>query len=199
MSAAPVGKEETMMKYGKLFSLRKTPQSEPVAGTVANSAGGYAFPVDDWTRLDRFLVLGTEGESYYAGERKLTVGNAEAVMRCTAADGTRTVARITEMIEQDRAPKPAPALFTLALATALGDEATKQAAFAALPRIARTGTAATPRCSRFRIPSTTLSPTSNDDTQSRGEFHSEHWMRFPKKPSCFIGIAKDGGCQQLRC
>ena len=98
-----------MMKYGKLFSLRKTPQSEPIAGTVANSAGGYAFPADDWTRLDRFLILGTEGGSYYAGARKLTVENAEAVMRCIAADGARTVARIAEMIEQGRAPKPAPA------------------------------------------------------------------------------------------
>ncbi len=107
---------------------------------MANSAGGYAFPADDWTRLDRFLVLGTEGGSYYAGERKLTVENAEAVMRCIAVDGARTVARIAELIEQGRAPKPAPAIFALALATALGDEATKQAAFAALPRIARTGT-----------------------------------------------------------
>ena len=62
-----------MSKYAKLFSLRKTPQSQPIAGTVANAAGGYAFPVDDWTRLDRFLILGTEGGSYYAGERALTV------------------------------------------------------------------------------------------------------------------------------
>lgn len=129
-----------MSKYAKLFSLRKTPQSQPIAGTVANAAGGYAFPVDDWTRLDRFLILGTEGGSYYAGERALTVENAEAVMRCIAADGPRAVRRIAELSESGRAPKPAPAIFALALATALGDVAVKQAAFAALPRVARTGT-----------------------------------------------------------
>jgi len=28
-----------------------------VAGSVPNGAGDRAFPVDDWTRLDRFLVL----------------------------------------------------------------------------------------------------------------------------------------------
>src|SRR5262249_6039053 len=39
-----------------------------------------------------------------------------------------------------RAPKNDPALFALALAAALGDEATKRAAFAALPKVARTGT-----------------------------------------------------------
>ena len=60
-----------MFDYTKIFSLRKTPQREPIAGTVANSAGGYAFPVDDWVKLDRFLVLGTEGGSYYASERVL--------------------------------------------------------------------------------------------------------------------------------
>ena len=33
------------------------PQSEPLQGMVANSAGGHAYPVDDFTRLRRFLVL----------------------------------------------------------------------------------------------------------------------------------------------
>ena len=45
----------------------KTPQSAPLAGQVANSARGYAWAVDDWSRLRRFLVLGSEGGSYYAG------------------------------------------------------------------------------------------------------------------------------------
>ena len=129
-----------MVNYARIFSLRRTPQSEPIAGTVANSAGGYAFPVDDWIRLDRFLVLGSEGGSYYAGERALTRENAEAVIRCIAADGARAVARIVEISEAGRAPKNDPAIFALALATALGDEATKRAALAALPKVARTGT-----------------------------------------------------------
>ncbi len=49
---------------------RATPQSAPVpgAGQTMNSAGGFAWAVDDWTRLRRFLVLGTEGGSFYAGE-----------------------------------------------------------------------------------------------------------------------------------
>ena len=28
------------------------------------SAGGYAWAVDRWTRLDRFLVLGSEGGTF---------------------------------------------------------------------------------------------------------------------------------------
>ncbi len=129
-----------MFDYTKIFSLRKTPQNEPIAGTVANSAGGYAFPVDDWVRLDRFLILGTEGGSYYAGERKLTRENAEAVIRCLAADGPRAVARIVGISDAGRAPKNEAAIFALALATAIGDQATRHAALAALPKVCRTGT-----------------------------------------------------------
>jgi len=129
-----------MVLYSKFFALRRTPQSEPVAGTVPNSAGGYAFPVDDWTRLDRFLVLGSEGGSYYAAERTLTRENAESVLRAIAEDGPRAVARIVEISKSGRAPKNDPAIFALALAAAAEDPATKQAAFAALPKVARTGT-----------------------------------------------------------
>src|SRR5262245_56457212 len=132
--------EVGMFNYARIFSRRRTPQSEPVAGTVVNSARGYAFPVDDWIRFDRFLVLGSEGGSYYAGERELTRDNAASVIRCIAADGVRMVARIVEVSGRGRAPKNDPALFALALAAALGDEATKRAAFAALPKVARTGT-----------------------------------------------------------
>ena len=51
----------------KYFSKTHTAQSAPIPGSkqVANSAGGYAWAVDDWVRLDRFLVLGSEGGTYY--------------------------------------------------------------------------------------------------------------------------------------
>jgi 60 kDa SS-A/Ro ribonucleoprotein len=119
-----------------------TPQSQPIPGSaqVPNSAGGYAWAVDDWTRLHRFLVLGSEGGSYYATERVLTAENANAVLRCIAADGLRVVQTIAEISEGGRAPKNDPALFALALAAAKGDDSTRKAALAALPRVARTGT-----------------------------------------------------------
>ena len=117
-----------MANYTKHFSLRKTPQSEPIPGTVKNTAGGHAFPVDDWTRLDRFLILGSEGGSYYASARKLTRENAEGVIRCIEADGLRAVARIVEVSDSGRAPKNDPAIFALALAASVGSEAARSAA-----------------------------------------------------------------------
>jgi 60 kDa SS-A/Ro ribonucleoprotein len=119
-----------------------TPQSEPIPGStqVPNSAGGYAWPVDKWTRLDRFLVLGSEGGTYYVGERQLTQEHALSVVECLAEDGQRVVRRVAEVSTTGRAPKNDPALFALAIAAGLGDAGTKAAVWEALPRVARTGT-----------------------------------------------------------
>jgi 60 kDa SS-A/Ro ribonucleoprotein len=131
-----------MSYLSKWFNKNKTPQQAPIPGTsqVANSDGGFVFAVDDWTRLDRFLILGSEGGSFYATEQKLTRETAEGVLRCLALDGRRVVARIVALSEAGRAPKNEPALFALALAAKLGDVDTRRAAFAALPRVARIGT-----------------------------------------------------------
>jgi 60 kDa SS-A/Ro ribonucleoprotein len=135
-----------MLDFTKHFATRVramlTPQQEPIPGSgqVPNSAGGYAWTVTPWDRLDRFLVLGSEGGTYYAGERTLTLENAQSVAECIAQDGPRVVARVAEMSQSGRAPRNDPALFVLAMAAGLGDEATRAAAFEALPRVARTGT-----------------------------------------------------------
>lgn len=130
------------LNYGQVYSRKQTPQSEPIPGSkqVPNSAGGYAFAVDDWTRLDRFLILGTEGGSYYAKELALTRENAQAVERCIQADGQRAVARIAEISDAGRAPKNDPAIFALALAAKTGDAPTRKAALTALPKVCRIGT-----------------------------------------------------------
>ncbi|MBA3395849.1 MAG: TROVE domain-containing protein [Deltaproteobacteria bacterium] len=131
-----------MFKYTKMFSTKITPQREAIPGSiqVPNSAGGYTWQLDDWARLDRFLVLGSEGGTFYVGERDLTVDNANVVRRCLVADGPRTIHRIVAISDAGRAPKNDPAIFSLAMAAKLGDEATRRAAYAALPKVCRIGT-----------------------------------------------------------
>lgn len=130
------------MNYANHINEKKTPQSEPIPGSaqVANSAGGYSFAVDDWVRLDRFLVLGSEGGSYYASERKLTLENAAAVKRCVAADGLRVVNRIIAISQAGRAAKNDPAILALAYCAKKGDASTRAAALDALPEVCRIGT-----------------------------------------------------------
>jgi 60 kDa SS-A/Ro ribonucleoprotein len=130
------------MSYLKHHGALRVPQWAPIpgAGQAPNSAGGFAWEVDDWARLRRFLILGSEGGSYYASEWRLTRENARGVERCIREDGRRAVAEIVRVSEEDRAPKNDPGLFALAMAAGLGDEPTRRAALKALPRVARTGT-----------------------------------------------------------
>jgi 60 kDa SS-A/Ro ribonucleoprotein len=131
------------MKYLKnALNKKQSPQSQPIPGSaqVANSAGGYAFAVDDWTRLARFLILGSECGTYYVREQALTLENVEAIQRCIVADGPRVVREIVAVSQSGRAPKNDPALFALAVCAALGDEVTRRAGLAALPQVARIGT-----------------------------------------------------------
>jgi 60 kDa SS-A/Ro ribonucleoprotein len=111
-----------------------------LAGQVRTHEGGVAFAVDNWTRLARFLVLGSDGGTFYVGERELTADNARIVATCLAEDPARTVAQIVAVSESGRAPKQEPALFALALAAAHTDPAARAEALSVLPRVCRTGT-----------------------------------------------------------
>lgn len=104
------------------YSTRSTPQSKPIPGStqVPNSAGGYAWKVGDWGRLHRFLILGSEGGTYYIGEGHLTADSADVVLRCMKDDRDRTLAAIVEISEAGRAPKNDPAIFALALVASHG-------------------------------------------------------------------------------
>jgi 60 kDa SS-A/Ro ribonucleoprotein len=130
------------INYARQFNRRITPQSQAIPGSnqVRNSGGGFSWEVDDWTRLDRFLVLGAEGGTYYIAERDLVKQNHEAILHCIKADGVRAVNRIVEISDAGRAPKNDPAIFALALAVTHGDAQAKAHAFANLNKVCRIGT-----------------------------------------------------------
>lgn len=120
----------------------ETPQSEPIPGStqVANNAGGFAWSVDDRTRVRRFLILGSEGGTYYQRERELTKQNIAAGLRMLAEDGAWLVNEIVSVSLAGRAPKVNPTIFLLAAACNAPDLATRRAAFRAIPVVCRTGT-----------------------------------------------------------
>jgi 60 kDa SS-A/Ro ribonucleoprotein len=119
----------------------ETPQSVPLTDEqVRNNAGGFVWEISQWEQLKRFLVLGSEGGSYYVSERALTLENTHNIQQCIQADGQRVVNEIIAISEDGRAPKNDPAIFALALCTIQGDEATRKVALAALPKVCRTAT-----------------------------------------------------------
>ena len=132
----------SVKRYASTVSTRVTSQSEAIPGTdqVQNSAGGFSFQITPWQKLDRFLILGSEGGSYYADEKTLTKANAKNVIELIKKDGVAVVKRIAEISDSGRAPKNDPAIFALALAAKFGNLETRRAAFQSLAKVARIGT-----------------------------------------------------------
>lgn len=136
--------KETEMSASKtLLKTVNTPVSQREklrADQVKNSAGGFVWEVDEWTQLRRFLILGSEGGSYYASEKSLTKDGINSIDRCLASDGIRLVDEIVRISHEGLAPKNDYALFALARAVAEGDLKTRQYALSKLNSVARIGT-----------------------------------------------------------
>lgn len=127
------------IRYGSHVNHLATPQSEPIPGEqqIANNAGGYVYAVDKWAILHRFLILGTDGGTYYVKERELTRANAAVVESCLTEDYQRTIDTIVAISDAGRAPKNDPAILALALAAAHKDPMARAAALAALDKVCR--------------------------------------------------------------
>lgn len=131
-----------MAKYANRVANPKTPQTEKAkSNQVKGRAGGYVFSVDDWKRLDRFLILGSDKGSYYATGRQLTMENYDCITRCLKVDPKRTVDTIVEISDKGRAIKNDPAIFALAVCSVHGDKETKTYANKQMPKVARYSTA----------------------------------------------------------
>lgn len=117
-----------------------TPQTEQArSDEVVNNAGGYVFEVDDRTRLNRFLTLGTEGGTYYVDEQKLTRDNAGLVVKMAEGNDRKLIADTVMVSHDGRAPRNQPALFAMAAAAGLGNTDYRHEALDFLPQVARTG------------------------------------------------------------
>ncbi len=122
--------------------LTQTPQSHPIPNSnqVPNSAGGYSWQLDIWGQLQRFLILGSEGGTYYIKQQQLTAENATSVIAAIQEDGLRVVDEVIAISDSGRAAKNDTAIFVLALCASIGDDMTRKAALSAIPKVCRIGT-----------------------------------------------------------
>lgn len=127
--------------YTNHFSTKATSAQEVIPGReadmAANNGGGVSFKLSPMGQLDRFLILGSEGGTYYVSERKLTLDNARNVVDLIKQRGVKVVERILEISKANRAPKREPAIFALAIAATMGDDTTRAAALAAVREVCR--------------------------------------------------------------
>lgn len=120
-----------------------TPQTQRTPGRtdeVKNNAGGFVFTVSDRDRLERFLILGTDGGTYYVGETKLTNQNVEFVKKLIKRDERMVIDTLVDIAVNNRAAKNSPSLYVLALLLVEGNDKTYLRATDAVNKVARTST-----------------------------------------------------------
>lgn len=131
-----------MSKALKAVNLKNgTSQGERTPGRsdeVRSNAGGFTFKVSDKDRLERFLILGTDGGTYYVGQRELTNQNTKMLLSLIEKDERMVVDTIVAISDGGRAVKNSPALFAIAAVMVYGKD--KAYAKAAVPKVARTAT-----------------------------------------------------------
>lgn len=130
-----------MSNYLRRHLNRETPQSEPLdENQIQNAAGGYVYKIDTFDQVKRFLVMGTEGGTYYTSEADLTKQNFTNLSEAIKQDGVRVVDMALEVSDKGLAAKNDFAIFALAVAMAEGDLPTKRRAREVYTQVARTGT-----------------------------------------------------------
>lgn len=120
-----------------------TPQTKRTPGRadeVRNNAGGYVFTVSERTRLERFLILGTDGGTYYASEQKLTEQNVSFVKSLILKDERLVIDTLVNVAVNNRAAKNSPSIYTLALVLSEGKDKAYLRATDVVNKVVRTGT-----------------------------------------------------------
>lgn len=122
----------------KMTNVPQTQKAHPKQ--KKNSAGGYTFVVGDVERLQRFLLIGTEGGTYYSSEAKLSLENAKVVLRMAQNDHKTLVDTIVDTSLRGAAPKQNATLFALAIAVSQGTEEERRYALSNISKVVRTAT-----------------------------------------------------------
>eukprot|EP00795_Rhopilema_esculentum_P010848 gene10848-19665_t len=112
---------------------------------LKNDAGGYVFKIDDLDRLKRFLVLGADGGTYYAGERELAIENIKCIADLICNRRGKEVVDILKTYSvEGRCPKQITIVYALAFCARYHNGTldqrfleTRKAAYDALNKICR--------------------------------------------------------------
>jgi 60 kDa SS-A/Ro ribonucleoprotein len=81
---------------------------------VMNNTGGFVYSVDDRSRLERFLILGTDGGTFYVGESDLTKQNLTFVDDLIKRDPGMVVRVTSDISKSGRAYRNTPAIYVAA-------------------------------------------------------------------------------------
>lgn len=128
------------MKYRDM-SIPPTQTERGDERQVVNNAKGYVYEVDSLARLRRFLVLGTEGGTFYASQKDLTRENATFLAAFAAYQPAAYFSVLSAANESNIMPRHSTFLFALAVLWAkTDDKETRKAIEAEFTSMVRTAT-----------------------------------------------------------
>lgn len=128
------------MKYRDM-NVPATQREKADERQVVNSAGGYVYEVDSAARLRRFLVLGTEGGTFYASQKDLTKENLAFLKTFAAQEPAHYYSVLFDADRANIAPRHSTVLLALAvLYTHTDDQETRDEIKAQFGSFVRTGT-----------------------------------------------------------
>lgn len=127
-----------MAKALRNYVNRTVPATEPLnSRQVANNGGGFSYAITDKVRLERFLILGTDGGTYYVKEMDLTKQNVEFLRNLIKTNEDLVRETAVEISDAGRAYRNDAAIFVMALLLAEGKN--KSATVSAINKVVRTG------------------------------------------------------------
>lgn len=96
-------------------SMRPPTQTEQAPGTVKNNAGGYSYEVSRIKQLERFLILGVTGGTYYVGEKDLLKQNLDSIKELVSEDPQAALDLVIDVATNNRAANSDATIYVLAL------------------------------------------------------------------------------------
>lgn len=122
--------------------LNKAKQTQPIVGKdmKKNNAGGYGFGITPQEQLERFILLGSYGGTFYLSELQLTEENAKAIIDYIKKDGLSVLSTVVDFAKGGKAPKADSGLFVLALCAKYGNEECKKLTYKAIKDVCITAT-----------------------------------------------------------
>ncbi len=129
-----------MSALKKFVSTPATQAEKARPDQVRNNAGGYVFQVSEVSRLERFLILGTDGGTYYVGERDLTAANVDFIRNMIVRDPQTVLATTVAVSKEGRAYRNDAAIFVLALLLSEAPAEFKAQVIEAVPSVVRIAT-----------------------------------------------------------
>jgi len=119
-----------------------TPVSKPIPGKnmKENNTGGFVFATPTLKQLERFLVLGTEGGTYYVSEKKLTKDNVKALTQALKDNYHGAIDLIVDISVNARCIKNETCIFALAYAASNEETHVRKYALSKLKEVCRIGT-----------------------------------------------------------